>query len=284
MPNNSNKESIQSTLESATKQLGTCSESASLDAEVLLCHILKKPRSHFRAWPEKIILPEQHKQFLQFLDQRMKGVPIAYLTGNKEFWSREFRVTPDVLIPRPDTELLIERSLHLIENKANAKLIDLGTGSGIIAITLAAERPDIEVTATDTNDQALKVAKHNAKAHQINNLQFIQSNWFDKVSQNKFDLVISNPPYISPNDPHLLQGDVRFEPDCALIADDQGLKDIKNICQHARHYLNPNGTLLIEHGYDQQVAVQTIFDLYNYRSITTHNDLSGHPRVTTGLK
>ncbi len=275
---------IQSTLNAATKQLTTISDSASLDAEVLLCHTIKKPRSHLRAWSEKVLSSNQHKLFQQFLDQRIQGVPIAYITGNKEFWSREFKVTPDVLIPRPDTELLIDLSLSLIKNRSNAQLIDLGTGSGIIAITLAAERPDADITATDTSDKALQVAKHNAKTHQISNIHFIQSSWFDKVTQDGFDLVISNPPYIASNDPHLSQGDVRFEPNCALVADEQGLKDIKIICHHARDYLNSNGTLLIEHGCDQQSAVQSIFNEYNYRDITTHNDLSGNPRVTTGLR
>jgi release factor glutamine methyltransferase len=284
MLNNLSKEGIQFTLTSATQQLDTISDTALLDAEVLLCHILKKNRSHLRAWPEKALSLEEHNKFQQLLDQRIRGEPIAYISGKKEFWSREFKVSPNVLIPRPDTELLIELSLNIIKNKVNPRLIDLGTGSGNIAITLAAERPDSDIIATDVSNQALKIAKYNAKAHQIKNIHFIQSDWFDNILQNEFDLVISNPPYIASNDPHLSQGDVRFEPDCALVADDKGLKDIRMICNHARDYLKSKGRLLIEHGYDQQAAVQTIFDEYQFYDITTHNDLSGNPRVTTGLK
>jgi release factor glutamine methyltransferase len=257
---------IQATLSTATELLTSSSDSALLDAEVLLCHVLNKPRSHLRAWPEKELKTQQYKRYLQLLRQRQQGQPIAYITGKKEFWSREFKVSPDVLIPRPDTELLIELSLKQISDKPKARLIDLGTGSGAIAITLAAERPDTTVIATDLSNKALKIAKQNADAHQIKNIQFIQSNWFDKIAQSEFDLVISNPPYIAHKDPHLSQGDLRFEPDSALIAKDQGLEDITNIISHtANNYLKPGGTLLVEH------------------NITTHTDLSGNPRVTTGL-
>lgn len=273
---------IQTTLAMATKRLTETSDSASLDAEVLLCHVLDKPRSHLRAWPEKELNAQQQKQFLQLLRQRQQGHPIAYITGKKEFWSRDFKVSPDVLIPRPDTELLIELSLKQISDKPRARLIDLGTGSGAIAITLAAERPDITVIATDICNKALTIARQNASAHQIKNIQFIQSNWFDEITPSKFDLVISNPPYIAHTDPHLSQGDVRFEPDSALIAKGQGLEDIKNISHTARNYLKPSGTLLIEHGYNQQLAVQTIFDSFAYINIITHTDLSANPRVTTG--
>lgn len=284
MLNNLCRKGIQLTLSSATKQLLPISDTALLDADILLCHVLKKPRSHLRAWPEKALSLEEYNKFQQLLNQRLRGQPIAYITGKKEFWSREFKVNTNVLIPRPDTELLIELSLNIIKNKVNPRLIDLGTGSGNIAITLAAERSDSDIIATDVSNQALKIAKHNAKAHQIKNIHFIRSDWFDNILQNEFDLVISNPPYIACNDPHLSQGDVRFEPDCALVADDKGLKDIRMICNHAHDYLKSKGMLLIEHGCDQQTAVQTIFDKYQFCDIMTHNDLSGNPRVTTGLK
>ena len=273
---------IQSTLKSATKLLLETSDSALLDAEVLLCHVLGKPRSHLRAWPEKELQRQEYTKFLQLINQRQQGVPIAYITGNREFWSRNFKVNPDVLIPRPDTELLVELSLNLIEKKPKIRLIDLGTGSGIIAITLSAECPDLEVFATDLSAKALTVARQNATSHQIKNIHFSQSCWFDDVAQSEFDLVISNPPYIEGNDPHLSQGDIRFEPESALISADQGLKDIKAISNQARRYLKANGTLLIEHGFDQQTAVQTIFNSYKYSNIKTHTDLSGNPRVTSG--
>lgn len=272
---------IQSALENASKKLLESSDSAHLDAEVLLCHVIDKPRSHLRAWPEKELQPPQNQRYLKLIKQRQQGLPIAYITGNKEFWSRDFKVTPNVLIPRPDTELLVELSLHLLANKTNPKVIDLGTGSGIIAITLAAECPDINIIATDLNNQALDIARQNAITHQVQNIQFVQSNWFSNISQSKFDLVISNPPYIANNDRHLSQGDVRFEPTSALISGTQGLRDIKNISQNAHHYLNTDGTLLIEHGFNQQADVQASFNLYGYINIKTHSDLSGNPRVTT---
>jgi len=273
---------IQSTLTTATELLANISDTAILDAEVLLCHCIKKSRSHLRAWPEKEIPAQDYQHFLQLLKKRQQGTPIAYLTGNREFWSRDFKVSPDVLIPRPDTELLIELSLSLIADISNPRLIDLGTGSGIIAITLAAERPDSIVLASDLSEQALAIAEHNATSHQLKNIQFLHSCWFDKIALSKFDLVISNPPYINATDPHLSQGDVRFEPKNALIAEDQGLKDIKSLCEQSRGYLKPDATLLIEHGYDQQASAQAIFKSFGYHAITTHKDLSGNPRVTTG--
>ena len=274
---------IQTTLTIAIKRLEKTSDSASLDAEVLLCHVLNKTRSHLRAWPEKKLSTQNLTQFQELVDQRHKGIPIAYLTGNREFWSRDFKVSPDVLIPRPDTELLIELSLGLVKNQTHARIIDLGTGTGIIAITLAAERPDLKVFATDLSEKALKIAKHNVIKHQIKNINLFQSHWFDAISPSKFDLIISNPPYIRKNDPHLSQGDVRFEPESALIASDQGLKDIKIITNQARSFLKPGATLLIEHGYDQQPMVQAIFKGLEYTTITTHTDLAGNPRVTSGI-
>ncbi|MCK4841770.1 MAG: peptide chain release factor N(5)-glutamine methyltransferase, partial [Methylococcales bacterium] len=241
-----------------------------------------KPRSHLRAWPEKILSKQAYNQFLSLLSQRQQGIPIAYITGSREFWSRDFKVTTDVLIPRPDTELLIELSLELINNKTQTHILDLGTGSGIIAITLAAERPELKFMATDLSEPALKIAKENAASHQIKNIRFIQSNWLEQIPPSQFDLIISNPPYIAVNDSHLSQGDVRFEPENALIADQDGLKDIKNICHQALDYLAPNGTLLIEHGFEQKIAVQAIFKTFAYSNVKTHNDLSENPRVTTG--
>ncbi len=272
---------IQSSLSQANQLLSENSDSPMLDAEVLLCHVLDKDRSHLKAWPEKQLQPEQLARFSQLISQRQQGAPVAYLTGSREFWSRDFKVSPAVLIPRPDTELLIELSLDLLSTKSNPKIIDLGTGSGIIAITLAAERPDLEVVATDLSKEALAIARQNAINYQIQNIQFIHSSWFNNVSASKFDLIISNPPYIAANDPHLSEGDVRFEPDSALIAENNGLKDIQNIADNARQYLNKKGSLLIEHGCDQEKEVQSLFKAFDYSNIKTHNDLSGNPRVTT---
>ncbi len=273
--------SINSIICSATKQLAQTSDSPALDAEVLLCYILNKQRSYLRTWPEKQLPPEQEKQFQVLIEKRCTGHPIAYLTGTREFWSRDFITTPDVLIPRPETELLIELCLDILPINTPLKLIDLGTGSGIIGITLAAERPDIAVTATDLSQAALTIARQNAHQLGINNIQFCHSHWFDNVSESAFDIIVSNPPYIAPNDLHLGQGDLKFEPSMALIAEQQGLIDIETITRLTPSFLNPGGQLLIEHGYDQQEQVQAIFNKHGYTNIRNHTDLSKLPRVTS---
>lgn len=274
--------SIKSVLHQAAETLASVSDSALLDAEVLLCLALNKPRSHLRAWPDRQLQPEQLSDFTALLEQRRQGIPIAYITGVKEFWSRDFQVSSDVLIPRPDTELLIELSLKLIPADQPVKIIDLGTGSGIIAITLAAERPHAQISATDFSLAALRIAQLNADKHRINNIEFYQSNWFAEVPATPFDLIISNPPYIAEDDSHLQQGDVRFEPHTALSAAEQGLADIKIIAGTARNYLKPYGHLLIEHGYNQQQPVQALFTGLHYDGVQTYTDLSGQPRVTYG--
>ncbi len=273
---------IQTSLSRAAQNLASISDTAILDAEVLLCQVLSKPRSHLRAWPEKQLTAQQSRQFQQLFEKRQQGLPIAYITGHREFWSRDFLVSAEVLIPRPDTELLIELSLKLIANKPKVRLLDLGTGSGIIAVTLAAERPDLEIMATDISRPALEIAQKNAENQSVNNIQFVYSDWFSELPESKFDLIISNPPYIAENDPHLAEGDVRFEPEMALIAAEQGLEEIITISQQARPYLNADATLLIEHGFDQQVAVQSLFKSLGYSNITPYTDLSANPRVTTG--
>jgi release factor glutamine methyltransferase len=273
---------INALLTSVSKQLTAVSDTAMLDAEVLLCHCLHKPRSFLRAWPEQVLTDEQLQRYQALIEQRLQGMPVAYLTGSREFWSREFKVTSDVLIPRPDTELLIELALQHLPKNAPCSVLDLGTGSGIIAITLAAERPLANVMATDLSLGALVVARENAERLQVSNVQFLQSDWFSQVTQREFDLIVSNPPYIAKDDPHLQQGDVRFEPDTALIAEDAGLRDIQNIADVARQYLCNGGYLLVEHGYDQQQAVQAIFKRLNYQNIATHTDLSQNPRATLG--
>ncbi|WAK01773.1 peptide chain release factor N(5)-glutamine methyltransferase [Methylobacter sp. YRD-M1] len=274
--------SIKSALIDAVEALAAISDSALLDAEVLLCHVLYKERSYLRAWPDKLLEPEQLEQFWALIERRRQGMPVAYLIGRREFWSRDFHVSPDVLIPRPDTELLVELGLEFIPPDKPFKLIDLGTGSGIIAITLAAERPHAQVIAADFSPAALEIAKHNAQRHHITNVRFYQSDWFDDVPDTQFDLVISNPPYIAEGDSHLQEGDVRFEPQTALVAAQQGLRDIEIIADRARDHLKPQGHLLIEHGYNQQHQVQTIFKGLGYDKVRTYQDLSGQPRVTYG--
>lgn len=273
---------LQAQLNAARQALANHSDSAALDAEVLLCHVLNKPRTYLRTWPEQTLTPTQLNVFHELIQQRRSGKPIAYLTGKREFWSREFTVTPDVLIPRPDTECLIELSLMLIPSDSACNIADLGTGSGIIAITLAAERPHTQVLACDLSPTALAVARSNAAQHQLNNVRFYQSNWFAELPKQPFRLIVSNPPYIAEDDPHLQQGDVRFEPGSALIAAERGLSDIKTIAEQARSWLEPDGHLLIEHGYDQEEAVQAIFKGLGYVNVETYRDLSGQPRVSYG--
>lgn len=274
---------IDALLSVAAGQLATCSDSAQLDSEVLLCHVLQKNRSYLRAWPKHLPAPLQIDQFEQLIKQRSQGMPIAYLTGQKEFWSRPFIVNPHVLIPRPDSELLVELSLALLPADTHAALLDLGTGSGILALTLATERPHSNVTATDISLGALEVAQLNAKTLGIQNVHFLHSDWFEHVAEASFDLIVSNPPYIAAEDPHLQQGDVRFEPETALISSEGGLEAIRKITAQAGRHLKNHGHLLIEHGYQQQAQVQDIFKQYHFSRINTHRDLSGNPRVTSGV-
>jgi release factor glutamine methyltransferase len=273
---------VKTILAEATESLKMVSDSASLDAEVLLCKVLDKERAHLRAWPDQELNVRQVEIYQAMLNERQQGKPIAYIIGSREFWSLDFQVSPDVLIPRPDTELLIELSLALIPKNLPYKIIDLGTGSGIIAITLAAERPYAQVSATDINPAALRIARANATRHQVEHIQFCQSNWFDKLTPKKFDLIVSNPPYLSEDDPHLHQGDLRFEPKTALIAAQQGLNDIQTIAETARDWLESGGFLLVEHGYHQQEGVKNIFCTLGYHKVQTHLDLASLPRVTSG--
>ena len=274
--------SIQSALHMASHYLQQTSDSAALDADLLLCFVLKKQRAHLRAWPEKQLKQDQLEHYQELLDKRRSGQPIAYLIGSREFWSRDFIITADVLIPRPETELLIELILEILPDNQIQSVIDLGTGSGAIAVTLAAERPLSTIVATDICADALRIARKNAQKHDLNNIRFWLSNWFENLPKSAYDIIVSNPPYIEPNDAHVQQGDLRFEPEKALISEHQGLKDITMIIDTARPRLKPESFLLLEHGYNQQQQVQSIFKQYQYTNIRTHHDLSGQPRVTSG--
>ncbi|MDA3869737.1 MAG: peptide chain release factor N(5)-glutamine methyltransferase, partial [Gammaproteobacteria bacterium] len=218
---------IAQAIKAATCILAETSVSARLDAEVLLRHALECSATHLLAWPETILDEKQTLSFEQLIEQRRSGVPVAYLTGHKEFWSLDFRVTPATLIPRPETELLVEFVLDKFSSRKKLKLIDLGTGSGAIAIALASEKPDWSITATDVSEEALAVATENACRHQISNIRFVNSHWFEQIEAQDFDLIISNPPYIARHNEHLSQGDVRFEPPGALISGDTGMDAIE---------------------------------------------------------
>jgi release factor glutamine methyltransferase len=275
-------DTLQNLLEQATQQLSNRSDSARLDAEVLMAHCLQRSRSFLRAWPEHRLSEAQADHYRQLIGQRCEGMPVAYLTGSREFWSREFLVNPDVLIPRADSELLIELSLQRIDAQQSARILDLGTGSGILAITLAAERRDAMVFAVDASRPALNVARANAERMQVDNVHFLCSDWLQGV-QSRFDLIISNPPYIDADDPHLLHDGLPFEPQSALISAENGLRDLRLIAEQARDHLAPQAWLLMEHGFQQGPALQKLLNSLNYQHVATFADLSGHPRVTGGL-
>lgn len=277
---------IRQLIESASQQLSTISDSPRLDAEILLAHSLGKNRSWLMTWPEKSPPEAQLQQFQQLLQQRLQGQPIAHLTGEREFWSLPLQVTADTLIPRPDTELMVEQILAHYPTQHPTEpaiqLLDLGTGSGAIALALAHERPAWQITASDQSEAALQVAQGNAEQLKLT-IELIHSDWFSALQGRAFDVIASNPPYIPQADPHLSQGDVRFEPISALASGDDGLDAIRHICATAPGFLKPGGQLFIEHGYDQKAKILDIFRKNHFHSIQQHQDLAGNPRLTSGI-
>ncbi|MGA2654772.1 MAG: peptide chain release factor N(5)-glutamine methyltransferase [Gammaproteobacteria bacterium] len=249
--------------------------------EILLAHVLKKSPAYLYTYPEKMLTPEETDLFQNLIKRRVQGEPIAYIIRKKEFYSLEFKVTNDTLIPRPETEMLVDAALNIIADKP-CKVLELGIGAGSVAITIAKLKPQAQVTATDISVDALTVAKENAHMHQVKNIDFILSDWFKDIPSLKFDIIISNPPYIAENDPHL--DDLQYEPRRALIAGVTGLMDLEHIIANASFYLQDGGWLLVEHGYDQQNAVQDLFKAAGYLAINTLLDLSGQPRATVGQK
>lgn len=275
--------SVENTLKQAAFKLQEAgSESPSLDAAVLLCHALNKPRSFLFTWPDKILDSEQITQFEQRLIRRLQGEPVAYIIGEREFWSMPLKVSPTTLIPRPDTERLVEIALDksvLIDGP----ILDLGTGTGAIALALASELPQRQVIGIDLMPEAQALATENAQRLGISNARFLSGSWFSPVeAEAKFGLIVSNPPYIDENDPHLSQGDVRFEPLSALVAPDNGLADIKYITEHAKQFLLDQGWLMFEHGYQQGDAVRAIFLSQGYDQVETLKDYGNNDRVTFG--
>ena len=274
--------SITKLLQEITKQLEAVSDSARLDSELLLCSVLKKDRTFLHAWPEHELTQEQLAVFQQQLEQRLQGKPIAHILGERGFWSLNLKVTTDTLIPRPDTERLVELALELIPKKSQWKILDLGTGTGAIALSLAKEHPSCFITATDQSTAALDIAKQNAVDNKIPNIEFIKSDWFSNLENQQFDIIVSNPPYIKENDPHLKQGDVRFEPLSALTAGEDGLDDIRVIIKNSQKHLSKNGVLLIEHGYDQAKEVCNLFNEAGYSNVSNFSDYNDNPRVSIG--
>lgn len=254
------------------------SDSARLDSELLLCHLLDKPRSYLFTWPDRVLSDEQREGFEALLERRIAGEPVAHLTGMRGFWSLDLEVTPDTLIPRPDTETLVEAALARLPD-GPYRVADLGTGSGAIALALAGERPQWQLVATDRIEAAADLARRNRDRLGLSNVEILCGSWCAPLT-GTFDMILSNPPYIDSADPHLDQGDVRFEPRSALVADEQGLADIRAISEQARAYLKPSGWLMFEHGFEQAEAVRTLLERLGYAEAETLSDLGGNPRVT----
>ncbi|MDR4517563.1 MAG: peptide chain release factor N(5)-glutamine methyltransferase [Nitrosomonas sp.] len=254
-----------------------------VDARLLLQHVLQVNHAYLLTHADNLLDAELAEKFFRLVLQRVSGVPVAYLTGVREFYDLVFKVTPAVLIPRPETELLVEMALaHLPETRAS-RILDLGTGSGAIGITIARHRPQAFVTAVDLSVDAINIAQWNAQNLGIENICILEGNWFDSLAADEpFDLIVSNPPYVARNDPHLQQGDLRFEPDIALSDDEDGLTFIRHIITTAPTYLVDGGQLLLEHGYDQSVFSRQLLEKEGFRAICTQTDLAGIERVSGG--
>ncbi|MGO1502464.1 MAG: peptide chain release factor N(5)-glutamine methyltransferase [Marinobacter sp.] len=256
------------------------SDTSRLDAELLLSHVSGLSRSSFRAFPERKVDDLVAAEFERLVVQRIEGMPVAYLLGHQEFWSLPFMVGRSTLIPRPDTECLVEQALEL-SLPDNAKVIDMGTGTGAIALALASEKPNWLVTACDLQEDAIALAQANARELKLP-VNVFQSSWFVGLPTDRFDLIVSNPPYIASGDYHLGEGDVRFEPASALVAGADGLDDIRQIVAEAPAWLNNDGWLLLEHGFDQASAVQALFSEYGFTNVESRKDYGGNDRMTLG--
>lgn len=256
---------------------------ARFEAEILLAFALNKPRVYLHTWPNANIAEDSHTLYSSLIQRRKTGEPIAYLTGQREFWSLELQINSDVLIPRPETELLVEKALQKISGIPNPVVIDLGTGSGAIALAIASERQDANVTASDFSQAALDVAKQNARQLGIKNVDFMQSHWCQELPLDHYHLIVSNPPYVASEDHHL-KGDLRFEPLSALSSGKDGLDDIRLICQTAAPHLLDGGCLYLEHGYDQADAINTILTNENFIGLGHAQDLNQIPRLSWGQK
>ena len=276
--------SIEQALKSAKQQLieANLLDTPLLDAELLMAECLNKDRTYLFTWGDRALDNEQMACFKKSLTLRLEGRPIAHILGYREFWGLKLKVTADTLIPRPDTETLIETVLSLTLPHAPS-ILDMGTGSGAIALALKSELPESTITGLDKSNAALKVAQENALQLRLN-IDFLRSDWFSSIPDNKFDCIVSNPPYIEEQDPHLKLGDVRFEPISALTSGQDGLDDISLIVDKAWHHLNPNGWLVIEHGYNQSVVVSELLARKGYHKIQVARDLGDNPRVSLAQK
>ena len=258
---------------------------APIDAQVLLAHALDRDRAWLLAHPTEPLRTADVEAFFLLARRRRDGEPVAYLTGRREFWGLSLAVDRSVLIPRPETEALVESALRKLPPDRPVRVLDLGTGTGAIALALAHERPRAAVTATDRSDSALAIARANARRLELERVQFVQSDWFDALaSQEPFDVIASNPPYVAEVDPHLGEGDVRFEPAIALTSGADGLDALRTIIGGARERLVPGGWLIVEHGFDQAAPVRAMLDTAGFSELESSRDLAGIPRVAAGSR
>jgi release factor glutamine methyltransferase len=273
-------QTVRSALAQAAERF-VSSDSAVLDAQILLAHVLEKDRSWLVAWPEHELTREQQRSFNALCVRRAQGEPVAYLLGRRAFWTFELEVCSAVLIPRPETELVVELALRLGAGLAG-KVADLGTGSGAIALALARERPDWQVFATELSVEAQSVAAANFRRAGLSNLQLLPGSWCASLPGHDYVLIASNPPYIDKADPHLQQGDLRFEPRSALVAGDNGMAELRQIAVQAKQYLAAGGWLVLEHGWKQGNAVRRLLVGLGYTEVATHRDHANNERVTVG--
>jgi release factor glutamine methyltransferase len=269
-------------LKLTVKRLDSVSTSPQLDAEILLHAITGIHRSMAYARPEQILTKDQLEDLQLVMARRVRGEPIAYITGTQEFWSMPLAVSPAVLIPRPETELLVERALELVSLEGSSRVLDLGTGSGAIALAIAHARAHAQVLAVDVSQEALAVAASNQRALNVNNLELKHSDWFSSVGDQRFDVIVSNPPYIATDDPDIDPHVAAFEPKLALIAGATGLEALERIAREACSHIAPSGWLLFEHGWKQGAEVRSALVQYGYSHVRSRSDLAGHERVTEG--
>ncbi len=260
---------------------------AKTDVLALLGFVTGKDRSFFIAFGDEILDSNHYEQLQILLQKRLQGEPIAYILGQKDFWNLTLKTSSATLIPRSDTEILVEQVLNSayqkLEKKDCIKILDLGTGTGAIALALASELgKKAQILGIDFAEQAVEIAIENAKINNISTACFKQSNWFENIANERFDIIVSNPPYIDEQDPFLHLGDVRFEPKTALVADDNGFKDLMHIIKHSRNFLEPQGILFLEHGYKQAIQLQQIFTQHNFQQIQTFKDYNNLDRITCG--
>lgn len=275
-------ETISQALRQAAGRLsGPSLADARLEAEILLAHVLDKPRTHLFAWPDARLDEDSRMRFERLVERRLRGEPSAYLTGRREFWSLELKVTADTLVPRPETELLVEQALDLIPVESTLQIVDLGTGCGAISAAIASERPACRVLATDSSAAALAVAVENFRRLGLDNISCRNGYWCNALPAGaRFDMIVSNPPYVASDDPHLSADGLPWEPANALISGSDGLNDIREIVRTAREHLVPGGWLLLEHGYDQGKRILHMLRAAGYRDCSTVHDLGGMERVS----